>query len=222
MTNSYSSKVLCIVLHSFLLFSCSSSQATVSSTPTVSPVSQDEWVKLIPEREKQSENTLVFTITPTLAGCVLPGDHIPIEMTFKNRAINALTFRAHFVVSPSSEHPHPDFTIFSEIISVIGNNSLIYGPVFIDRISNPPDIGEFIQIPFQTDYKSTLSFDFPAKIYDGSNYVVMSPGKYTFKLFYINKFIGSVISVNPLELDDLGAWVGQLASNQIEICIAKP
>lgn len=208
-----------ITIFSLLLSNCGSPLPEINLTPTVSTVTHSEWLTLIPEREKQFENKLAFYILAVKENCFSLGETIPIGLTFENLASYPLTFRASFLVGPSSERGHLNYTIFSEVVSVSSNKILTYGPVFIDEFPQYPNPDEFVQIPPKSGYTAIINFDFPASAESESGYNRVLPGQYVLRFFYVNSFIGPVKSDSPIEFSDIMAWVGEIESNQIEVCI---
>lgn len=209
-----------IVIAGLLAVCAKTDQRTIPFVPHL--LSIDDQLTLLPERIERFKNTLTLSVQEVETKCHASGQSIPVKLEFQNVTDNPIIFYARFEVGPTGDKSNPYFTVFSEITTGEGE-TVSYGQGSIDVLELPvasPD--DFIEIQAHDDFATTINFEFPDLIVDKDSLVPLPEGEYLVRFFYINMDIGPSVDSTSSDRFDWNAWVGEVQSNQIEVCIQNP
>lgn len=193
-------------------------------TACSSPMDEEQLRTVLPTRVVQNDGNLLFTIsllTDAQDPCYRSGDTLLLQIVFKNISSRNLALRTDFRIRPSGHGAHPNYTLFPKI-STSSNEDIEFGELYIDTLNFVrPQSKDFYQLPSDNTYQTNVEFYFPTDSIVRSSSVPISAGNYLLQFTYINQWLGPSADHQVVQYD-WNAWVGEVESNQIEICIQNP
>jgi hypothetical protein len=196
----------------------------INLSPTPQVFAFSEIRSLLIERGNKFKGLLRFSIEENQAqtGCYDIEKPIPIKVSFENVADAPLLIYTQYFIGPSDDNRRgPFFNVFPKIWDVNGQSiSYDLGSVDVAGFGAKPE--SFLKLEPQETYDSVIDFHFPIFIRADNRYAISTLGTYPLQFVYVNSVIGPDADPPSFYLSDWNAWVGEVESNQIEICIENP
>lgn len=217
--------VLVIVVVIGLLGACkygASKEINLSPIPQVFDFS--EIHSMLIEREKKFEGLLGFSIeeNQAQAECYDIEKPIPIQVRFENVTDVPLMIYTEYLIGPSDDHRRgPFFNIFPKIWDASGQ-AISYDLGAVDFLGFWAKPNDFVELQPQETFETKINFYFPISIRTDNRYTIPTRGTYPLRLVYVNSVIGPAVNPPSFYLSDWNAWIGEVESNEIEICIKNP
>lgn len=200
---------------------CGANQSIIA-TPVKTAVPASDIKELITKRREVFTGTMSYAVKIDVSRCYAPGTFIDTVMTFQNLTDTPITFFNKLFVSPISNTSEPNSYTVYPLIYADGDVVFSFASM-VDYNFSAPNVEDFTEIPASGVVSYTIDFRFPRSIGLDSKWVFTPPGNYKTSFMYINHSeIGPVANPELTEQYDWNAWVGELESNQIEICIENP
>jgi hypothetical protein len=204
-----------------LSVACGTNPATMA-TPVRTTVPAKAIEELIASRREAFTGAMAFAVKIDASQCYTPGTNIDTVMTFQNLTDTPITFFSRLSLSPISNTSAPhSYTVYPVIYGDSG--AVISFAAMVDYNFVAPNVEDFIEVPARGAVSYTIDFRFPRSIGFDANWVFTPSGKYKTSFIYTNySEIGPAANPELTEQYDWNAWVGEVESNQIEICIENP
>lgn len=215
--------LLTILIIGCYISGCINEPVRIVSTPSNMTFAPGEVKDLISKRESEFKGMVGFTVewSSNSHPCYKPVEKISFDATFTNRRDLTVTLFNRLFVAETNQVGGP-YTMFPQIYTKDGEE--VSFSTSYDYGVNPPEQTDFDEIPAQDNLKLQATFRFPAGIKIGDTWANTPSGQYWIQFTYINKNVIGPSKANSFsgEQYDWNAWVGEVKSNQIEICIQNP
>lgn len=197
--------------------------SSLSETLTGTP-SHVEGIYVFPAdiatREMAGEHKLQVEISESTKACYSVGETIRLTVKFGNESDSSLMLYSKLGLSPNNLGLVGNLTIR---IATMDGRIVQYGPRRIDDIEMSVANEDFVELGGWSQFATDVEFAFPDYVgLDDRDYIPTPVGTYLVSAIYSNSNIGPTDDANITRVIDLNAWVGEVESNQIEICIENP
>lgn len=190
--------------------------------PTPRALDFDSITRLIDARKDGFARVLTLFIEVEGFGCHDFDSPAVIDMSFQNMLDKPLILHTQFLIGPSyDQREGPFFNIFPEIRDNSGQ-IISYNLGYVDFVGFTSKADDFVELPPQGTFETEISFYFPRVIEVDGGPTAPYDGSYQVKFVYLNSVVGPALQPPSFQQFDWNAWVGEVESNPIEICIQNP
>lgn len=214
-------RLCALVVLAVLLIACTSAPV-IAPQPTNTPAifSFDPTSRLLKARKDQFKGRLAFSIAEQASQCHAPRDDpFKMQLEFQNTSPSPVLLRTQFLIGNSYNRRYePNFNLFPVINSANGR-TVSYALGAVDFLGFAAEPSDFKELQPQETFNTTVDFYFPSFVEEGENLIPPNGGNYTFKFVYINSVVGPDVSFPSYDSYDWNAWVGEIESNEVQICV---
>jgi hypothetical protein len=211
--------IVVVLTAGFFVFSQVKEETIV---PSATPLSWEDYLAILPERIEKFKHMLEIVIKLVESKCYEPGKKTPnsISISFRNKSRTSILLNKNLLVDTTSLRKG-GYNIFPKIQTFTGH-APDFGCASCDFWPSGANPNDFVEIAAEEIYDTQFEFAFPDKFIGDPTIV---EGYYLLSFTYANRDIGpldqTATSLSRFQYD-WNAWVGEVESNQIEICIQNP